>query len=161
MLPQSATTPGVRDYLLARAQGRDRIGVSLLQDMCVWPDILFNLWGRDMFSEASAPLAPTFEHKLPASKKDGLFFIGKTTCGLPRASPVKSGAGVADGSQAGRARRGVRKWKHSGCPPTAPGLLCQASPRGSREGQRVPWVLGAFPLRSSCPFKSKSRERGS
>ena len=27
-------------------------------------------------------------------------------------------------------------------------------------GQRAPWVLGAFPLRSSCPFKSKSRERG-
>lgn len=50
--------------------------------------------------------------------------------------------------------------KHSGSPQTAPGLLCRASPRGSRERERAPWVLGSLPLRSSCPFKSKSWERG-
>lgn len=53
-------------------------------------------------------------------------------------------------------RHGVGEW----CPRTAPGLLCRVSPRGSRDGQRAPWVLGTLPLRSSCPFKSKSRESG-
>lgn len=97
--------------------------------------------------------------KSPVRKKEGSFVIEKTTCEVRRASPVKSGPGVPGRSPArGRgARWASRNMRGALACPVAYGARLQLVAPG--RGQRAPWVLGAFPLRSSCPFKPKSRER--
>lgn len=55
------------------AQGRDNIWVSLLQDMCVWPDFLLiygeGTFTNHVFSGAIAPILPHVVSKLPRKEE--------------------------------------------------------------------------------------------
>lgn len=111
-----------------------------------------------MFSGAVVPLPSACGAKA-AHKEDGWIICLRENhlwSAKSLSSPARDRCRRQEPGARGEAQGGRER-----CPerpgPALPGFTSRLAPG---RGRRAPWVLGAFPLRSSCPFKSKSRERG-
>lgn len=133
LLPQSATTPGGGGYLLARARGRDRIGVSLLQDRCVWPDILLIYGEETCFLRRAPPSRPHLNTSCLRGKRMDYFSQGKPP--VVCQEPLQSNQGQASRMGASREGRGAgcRSGNIQGVP--GPPRACSARLRPEAPGR--------------------------
>lgn len=157
MFPQSATAHGMEGgYLLAGAQGRNGIWVSLLQGLCV-AGLSLNLWGG---ANGQIPVfflrrASPFPHMWTqiACKEKGRIICHRENhlwSAESLSSEVRARRPRQESGARGEARGGLAETR--GAPLACPRPTAPASPRGSREGAESALGAGRLPVTQFLSF---------